>query len=166
MCVINWPLLLEFVKALAAPVAGVASVVLVSYLGVGAFKRQKAVERRLEWYDQAYCLLGRTGKAFAVASIWNKHDTEGKAYFDAAMESSQALGDHLEQSWLYADQGAHDAVETLGKIMEEVHVRILQSQRIAGPDAQAIANACHTAALEFAVGMRNNLGLPGLDVSK
>lgn len=51
----NWPLILEFTKALAGPVAAVIA----ALFAVRAFRYQKLLERRLEWYAQAArALLG------------------------------------------------------------------------------------------------------------
>ncbi len=162
MCGIDWALVLEFAKAFAAPTAGVASVLLVSVLGVRTFKSQKAIERRLLWYDTAYSLLDRTAMAYAVAVLGGATDKERAALFEAANQASRDLGDHLGRSWLYADQASHDAVEALGKVMEEVDMAVQQYQRVDGPSALRIGNACHAAALAMASSMRENLGLPQL----
>ena len=160
MSTVNWPLVLEFTKTLAGPVATVAVALIVSALGFRSFRRQKALERRLGWYEEAYEHLDRAAKAFALAPIAAPRDSaEGQKHFDEAMAASTALGEHLARSWLYADVNAHEAVEKLGKTLETVHINVLQQNRIYGNDAQTFANACLETSLVIAEGIRHDLGV-------
>src|SRR5438477_6345189 len=64
MSFIDWNLVLEFVKALAGPTATLLAAIVVAILGVRTFRRQKRLERRLEWYERTHRRIGEMRNAF------------------------------------------------------------------------------------------------------
>jgi hypothetical protein len=158
MCDIDWRLVLEYVKVLVAPIAAVVGAVLVSRLGLDAFRRQKAFEFRVAWYAEAYRLLDRAAKAIMAATFYSDQSGgEGRARFDRALEASTDLGDHLAQSFVYADQDAHQAVADLGQALQTILQRIETSKRISVQDGEDYGNACLLTSLKIAAGLRRDM---------
>lgn len=92
----NWPLILEFTRALAGPLAAVIA----AFFAVRAFRYQKLLERRLEWYAQAgRALLGYQMMIIKFPSEENK---------DAAREALDAQVQELLHLFMgaamYADK--------------------------------------------------------------
>jgi hypothetical protein len=163
-CAIDWKLVLEFVKVLAVPLATVAVAFIVSSLGIRAFKKQKALEHRIHWYEESYRLLDRAMKAVVLAALYPTITTpEARARLDDAMKASTSLGDHLAQSWLYAEQDVHQAVADFGQTLETVHRNVEQLKAVSRDDASAYVDACLRASFVFASGIRKELGVSKLD---
>ena len=156
-------MLLEITKAFAGPVATVLAVFLVSVLGLRAFRAQKALERRLEWYERAYALLDETAEFYSQwPSYAESQSPEAKARLDESMKAANALRDHLGRSWLYADQDAHEAVESLRDNIHEAHERMLQSGHVLPAEVKRIIVSCTITSLRLSIGIRKQLALPPL----
>ena len=156
---IDWHLVLAFVKVLVPPTAAVVGAVLVSMLGVKAFRRQKAFERRLTWCEDTYVLLDRTPLAMVTAAHYADQATEpGKERLRAAMEVSGQLVNVLSLSWLFSDPETHRAIERLAAILGAIHDRIDASGRISQPDAVEYTDACQRTSLILAARIREDMG--------
>jgi hypothetical protein len=159
-CSIDWVLILEYVKALAAPIATVGAVVLVARLAVNTFRDQKAIERRLTWYEGMHHLLGETADAFAIATHPSSSVDVDRARTRIARvnEIATKLGLLSGDAWLYADQEGLDAVQRLTAVMTET----LSAGAITPDRSSRIVKLCLVTAASLSHGMRKHLGLKAL----
>jgi len=106
---VDWPLVLDFVKAVAAPLAAVVAVFLASRLAVRGFRSQKLLERRLDWYEKMVAQLWATSSAYWEAALPGE-ELERDKLGAKAFRSGKALLVLAHQSALYADTSGHEAV--------------------------------------------------------
>jgi len=102
---VNWPLILEFVKALAAPTAAVVAVIVASKRAVEAFRAQKLIERRLTWYEGMIEGLKQADRGYLEAFISRRREVA-----DAAWERLAAVDQLGFGAMMYADRDGVDAV--------------------------------------------------------
>ena len=125
MCVIDWELILRFVEATAAPAAGVAAVWLAARLAVAGFKSQKAIERRLDWYERMHHAIAQTKLWYARSAV-PEASVSGSEAAEIRNGTHQSLYELMAvsaEAAIYAQQGGSDAVVSmrfmLGDIEEE-----------------------------------------------
>jgi len=159
-CSINWLLLLEFCKVLA-PFAAAGLVV---WLGLAAFRRQKAIERRLAWYETIHGLLGKSSNAYVLAAHYLARGdlVRHKAWTERAYEAGYELQQQADAAWLYADDVGFDAIRTLTGHFASVDHEDLHSPLKASALAEFVTTACDDAARALSAGMRRELGLKKL----
>jgi len=163
MCEIDWRLVLEYLKVLVPPAAAVLGAVLVSRLGLAAFRRQKAFERKVAWYEEAYRLLDRSAKAMMMATLYpDQSHGEGELRLGQANEASVKLADHLGESFMYADQDAHQAVIDLTKNVLAIQKRISDAKHISEQDSKEYVHVVQLTSLKIAAGIRRDMGEPAL----
>lgn len=155
-----WHIALEYVKALAGPLATLAGAVLISVLGLRTFRRQKAIEHRLEWYQHMHRLLGRVSIAYGHAALAAKgNDTQrGKQRQDEALRLSDELAHVANEGWLFADQNAFTATQLLFARMAQYH-QALESTAITEQLAEQVRELCHETANALSEGIRTELGM-------
>lgn len=161
-CSVDWPLALDFVKVLASPTATVVSVILVAWFGVRTFRSQKALERRLEWYQDMHALLVQTADAFAIAAAPSAgaDGARTQARINRANTLTQQLGQKANDAWLYADQHGLDAVQRLSANLAEW---LAESPGVPTKgQAGRVAPLCLLTADALSKGMRRRLGLKPL----
>lgn len=149
---VNWPLVLEFVKALAAPTAAVIVAWTAAKLAIRGFRSQKLIERRLDWHESMFERLQRTATAFNRASISGRKDHVEEAH--------EALAELLLLSMtatLYADQQGLFAVTKL-----IADIELPDSMQITPSIAEMVQQACTQAMEVLAAQLRNDLKLPRL----
>jgi hypothetical protein len=105
----EWKLVLEFVKALAAPTAAVVAVVTAARMAVRGFRAQKLLDRRLDWYEAMISLLWDTSSAYWQAALPAEEKERLKAGSNA-FESGTNLIRLASKSALYTDPEGHEAV--------------------------------------------------------
>lgn len=115
---IDWHLLLDFAKVAYGPTATLVGIYVAARLGVRAFKKQKALERRLDWFEKSYRLLKNLPVEFQLAALHLTLDSpEARSDFDKAMESALALANQLTLTILYTDEiTAQPVAVLLGKL--------------------------------------------------
>lgn len=157
---VNWQIALEYIKVLVAPIATLVGVVVVSFLGLRTFRRQKAIERRLEWYQQMHRLLGRVSTAYGHAALAAKGPDaqRAKQRQDEALKLSDELAHVANEGWLFADQTAFAATQMLFARMARWH-QLLASNAITQQLADQVSNVCHETANALSSGMRVELGM-------
>lgn len=69
MCIVDWQIVLEFVKALGTPAAAVFGIWLASHLAVKGFRKQKTIERRLDWYERIHRDIARLKHAHVRSAL-------------------------------------------------------------------------------------------------
>jgi hypothetical protein len=125
MCVIDWTLILRFVDATAGPAAGVVAVWLAARLAVAGFKSQKAIERRLDWYERMHRAIAQTKLWYARSAVPEESITQAEAaeIRNGTHQSLYELMAVSAEAAIYAQQAGSDAVAnmrfTLGDIEEE-----------------------------------------------
>lgn len=156
---IDWNLLLEYVTVLAAPTATVIGAVLVSSLGLRTFRRQKTLERRLDWYHRMHRLLGETGNAFGLAALAAKHGDEKRAqeWTERYGKMATELGHLSSDCWMFASQESFTAVQLMTAQLPAI------LQRAEGGMTEALADELnqvfHVAAIALAADLRTQLGI-------
>ena len=162
MCSVDWAMVLEFVKALAGPTATVIAVFLVSFLGVRTFRMQKALDRRLDWYERAYSLLDETEDFYSKLPKQVDSGSLDQDWLEDSRKAGKALRDHLGRSWLYGDDDAHDAVGVLFDTIHKAHERMLQTGHFLPDETRQIVIVCAITSLRLSMGIRKHLALPPL----
>ena len=155
---------LPYVQALAGPAAALASVWLVAARGLASFRRQKAIERRLDWYESVYRLLGRTGNVYLWAASAAEHGEVDRAAqrVREALEVSQDLAGISADCWLYATQSGFEAIGQLTAKLAKSHVGARADGVITRQLANQVADLCNTTALTLAADIRREMQLPAL----
>ena len=151
-CAINWTTVLEFAKVLAAPCAAIV----VARLAVSSFRRQKAIERRIDWYEKMHRLLGQTGVAFSLAVQIS--DAQREKRYEFANESLKELSTLADEAWMYADREGFAAT----RVLSDTLTRILLG--LGGKDAtrqaaEQIGAVCFDTANALASELRKELKL-------
>jgi hypothetical protein len=159
----DWLLVLEFAKALSPVVAALV----VAFVGLHAFRRQKRIERRLDWYGQMHQALGRASNAYVVvAHFVAKANVERRDYWlkeaFTAVHGLQAISDG---AWLYADQTGFDAVMKLNAGMATIDHASLANQEDSQHLADTASGLCNSAATALSAEMRRELGLRKLSMA-
>jgi hypothetical protein len=151
--VIDWHLLLDFVKALAPPVAAVTGVWLAGQLAVRGFRRQKMIERRLNWYDEVLERLEEmvvTAEKAVTALGDEALLTEARTAAYSAIRS-------VSKAHVYAERSGFDALAKWG---EEVHPIVTSALT---PDAvQRLRAKCSEISVALSVEVRSDLLLKQL----
>lgn len=149
LCVVDWPLVVEFLKAVLGPV----TVVVVATLAIRNFRAQKLIERRLDWYEKTYRALGRTGPLFAFEA--RVEPSRRDDYVQRADKAAQELAELMTEGWLYARQSGFEALQ---RAHEDI-ARILSTSKRPMPveAADEIGDVCNILAIALAKEMRNEL---------
>lgn len=102
----DWPLLLEFTKALAAPTAAIVVVFIASSRAVKGFRSQKLIERRLSWYEV-------TAEGLVKAAFRYRLAVQAPDDVDATNEANDALSLVMQQhsaALIYAERAGYTAL--------------------------------------------------------
>lgn len=113
MCAIDWSLVLEFTKALAAPIATVVAVFVVARQARLTFLRQKVTDKRFEWHEEMHGVLDELHRAYIDIEIAGR----AKQPITPAVNAMKAVGLKLlkfgDRSWLYAGPRGFHVVQQL-----------------------------------------------------
>ena len=161
LCVVNWPLVLEFTKVLAAPVLSLFGAIWISRLAVRTFIAQKSFERRVEWYvaiHRAITTLPVACNHWAHA-VARGNDLEIERRKDDAMAAQRGLAQLGTDGVLFASPRALDAVKRLtGKLSGTGSMLADLIERPTWQTAHPIEVACTEAGLAIADEMRQAMG--------
>jgi phytoene/squalene synthetase len=102
---VDSPLVLEVVKALAPPVAAVLAVFIASDRAVRAFRYQKLIERRLDWYETAINALFKAPDSFQA--MMEELDEEAVR---KALDAIQEISTLSHGSFMYAEKEGYQAL--------------------------------------------------------
>jgi hypothetical protein len=154
MCSVDWVLLLEYIKALAPPLtAGVVAVV-----GFKSWRKQKALERRLDWHERIHPVLGEVVKGYLLASL--APESQRIKRVDEAIRLSWDLMALTEEAWIYGTQKAFDATRQLREEMTEFHKSLITSgSQVTGDMARQVQATCSRAQEALATEIRGKLGM-------
>lgn len=160
-CVANWPLILEYAKVLAAPLGNLITASVIVWLGLRAFRKQKAIERRLDWYQAMHRHLGDLATTYNLAALVTdpgraKHHTE------RAIHLSATLAGVSNECWLYADQASFEATQVFVHQMATTRQAADSRGSISPALAAQVTDLCHATANTLAAGMRRELRQPDL----
>jgi hypothetical protein len=150
----DWQLVLEFVKALAAPTAAVIAVVTAARLALRSFRYQKLLERRLDWYEAMLTALSNAYLAYARTIRENRHDTAE----DEAIAAIRSATELATKATLYADASGVTAM----------HKWVQEAVALFGPfdpTPESFARfeaACGAAGGTLTTEMRRDLGVRAL----
>lgn len=160
---IDWLLVLEFVKALAGPVATVTAAVLVARFAITNFRAQKLIERRLDWHEQVHRALYATSDAYTRADYANKiNDSHaGEAWGEASLQSKR-LAELCGEAWLYASQSGFAAIDEFQQAMKDSHVEFAGKSTELARTVNAI---CMSAASKLSTEMRADMRIDDLYVA-
>jgi len=166
-CQVDWPLILEYVKVLASPVATLGAVYLVARVGVDTFRRQKTIERRLDWYEQIHRKLGQTAYMYVQAA----HNMAAKGpdaqkRIDEATKSADELSALVSEAWLYSNQEGLDALHACVIGMNSMDFPALSDPTKAVAVANSIAELCTRTGSLLAKDIRSEMHMPLLTVSR
>jgi hypothetical protein len=162
MCAVDWQLVLDYVKALAGPLATLIGAIVVTRLALANFRSQKAIERRLDWHERMHRSLHATADLYMRAALAGRipGNDAGEAW-RRAYDESKKLGEVCGECWLYASQSGFAAVDELQQAMRDAHVE-------AGtrPDelATRVESTCMLAASRLSDDIRKDLRMGQLTV--
>ena len=152
MGAIDWPLVLEFTKVLAAPLAAI----IVARQAIKSFRHQKRIERRLEWYERIHRKLGMVGRSFARAGAIQ--DAKRIEREEAAYRAGQELAEVADDAWLYAEQSGFEAVQRLSEGMTSAYVDRVKGKISFSEMADRVAQLSSVTANSLANEARKELG--------
>ena len=163
MCNVDWHLVLEFLKVLAAPLAAVA----IAGLGLRSYRAQKRFDRRSEWYQHLHGQLGKTADLFRWAGAAHAagQPDRAKKRMDEALAASLALSERMSEGFLFGLKSDLVALRRVGLEFERIHREIEMESHISDDLGTRAADACLSAANEVAAGYRKELGLPSVDLA-
>lgn len=163
-CAIDWQLVLDFAKVLAAPLAAIA----IAILGLSSYRGQKRVDRRIEWYQQLHSLLVRTADLHRWAGAAHAAgDAERSGYWMAkAIAASQSLSERIGEGFVFGLEADLVALRRLVVQLEECHGAMKSQGHVSDETGNQAAGACAVAANVVAAGFRRELGLPAIDADR
>lgn len=161
-CGVDWPLVLEFTKALAGPVATVTSVVLVARFALSKYRTEKVTERRLQWYDAALSKLGEATDVFGKleGAIRAGNREQGAELYPQALRMISVLAAHFEQALLYAPQSSIDVIQRAMKEMTALQRKSYEPTGTTPEIVRELAMECMVAAAKLSEDARRELGIP------
>lgn len=154
-CAVNWPLVLEFLTEIPKAFAAPLTAVVVAWFAVRGFRRQKAIERRVDWYEKMHRSLAGTANAYALAAYM---DDSKDARNAAAQAASNELAFLCTGGFMYADQRGFEAMQRLYEGMAHLQVGVGIGP-IAPSTADAVGDMCNRAADVLAQEFRKELRL-------
>jgi hypothetical protein len=100
--IVDWPMLLEFTKALAPPLATVGAVFIVAREARLTFLRQKVADKRFAWHEEMHSIIDELHKAYIRLEIAGraKENIQGPAHEIGAI--GLRFVTIADKSWLYA----------------------------------------------------------------
>jgi hypothetical protein len=148
----GWHLVLEFVKALAGPTAAVLAVWIASSRALRGFRVQKALERRLDWYESMIQALAKAAMKSSALTSPEGTELERRIEADRAITDAVLLSGAAE---MYADaEGvrAMDAFAVAAKLLED-------DKQFTKDEAKAFLVSCAVAAGVLSEETRKDLRL-------
>lgn len=123
---VDWPLVLEFLKVLASPAATLTAAFLVAHFAVRTFRRQKALERRLDWHERAVRLLSKTADLAMEyrAALELKFPESAVTFLSALLSSRAELFALFADAEIYATQDAYDEIQGFLKKLDTLSARM------------------------------------------
>ena len=160
MCAIDWHLVLEFVKALAGPIATVVAALIAVRFALRIFLGQKTIERRLEWFTRLYSEIDTL-----IASVVNMGSLI-KLQKPEALEivrkqfhaSSEQLRPTCDQAVLYASRTAFKEIQRLRVVIIEFH-RTEFTEGLKLENVLAFTEVCNGISQSLSADIRKELGL-------
>jgi len=140
----------DALKALAAPIAAV----LIAQRAIVSFRKQTAIERRIDWYEKMHRQLLLTGRAFARAGHIN--DDKNLDRLTATKDATEILLNLADEAWMYADKASFHAVQRLAETNAESQVA-MNSFGLNKSLTRQMINACYVTANVLAAGFRKEL---------
>lgn len=159
----TWLLALEFTKVLAAPLAAIIGVAMTAALALNNFRRQKRVERQLDWYERMHrAIVHAKSQNALVASELQATDLSRLAEAGAANVQVQLnLLLVAGEAALYAHRGAFKTVWRLRKGLEVITEQ-WEHDPLAEQKFHLIAQLLEESSVHLAAEMRSDIGLPPL----
>lgn len=148
---VDWQLVLEFAKVLAAPLAAI----IVARQAISSFRKQKLIERRLDWYGSIHRKLGAVGRAFARAGGIN--DAKQREREEDAYRAGQELAEMTDEAWLYAEQSGFEAIQRLTEGMASAYVARTEGRISFAHMAEQVTNLSRLVSNALANEMRKEL---------
>jgi hypothetical protein len=114
--------MIEYVEALAAPLAAIIGFWIAARLAVTGFREQKALELRLDWYRRMHLALSHLKHAFAMIPLEREKPALElvRARNDAANEAVFRLMAASAEASLFAEADSFRAVWELRLLLEQV----------------------------------------------
>lgn len=148
------PLLaLEFLKAIAAPLAAVCCVYLAARMGVRGFRRQKLLERRLDLYDSLVKHFNEVEREVRWA-VREPESVEQRARAGAAISAAMTLSISVQ---MYLDRTGSDALDVWGAAMKGLDFSKPET-------ADFVTDATVRAVIDVRHELRRDLGLPNFSL--
>lgn len=149
----GWHLVVEFVKALAGPVAAVLAVWIASIRAVHGFRAQKLIERRLDWYEKVIKQLDVTARAYDSLGR-DPQRPELRENVEREIKAMHALNDG---ALMYADSAGVRALATFNiNAGKALHVPDLVK------GSEELRTVCGQAQYELVSEVRKDLSLEPL----
>ena len=163
-CAIDWQLVLEFAKVLAAPLGAIA----IAAIGLRTYRVQKSVDRRSEWYQQLHGLLARTADLYRWAGAANADGNalRSKHWMDEALAASLSLSARTGEGYVCGLEDDLVALRRLSLELERCHREVQSLGFVSEGIGKRAADACLVAANTVAAGYRRELRLPAIDGSR
>jgi hypothetical protein len=164
MRTIDWQLVLEFLKALAGPIATVTAVLIAAKLALRTFLGQKAIERRLEWFGRLHHQVDvLIACAVDIRSLMelDKTDALGKRR-SGFLALSEQLRATCDEGALYASQDILHTIQQLRNAIIRFHV----AQHEGTLDHAAVTafiDQCDRVLQSLRAQLRAEMGLPRLE---
>lgn len=161
MYAVDWPLALEFTKALAGPIATVAVVVVVARQARLTFLRQKVAEKRFDWHETVHSVLDELHKAYIDIQIAG----ERKESIEPAVNAMKAIGLRFlkiaDRSWLFAGPRGFHAVQQL--ISQLAEAREWEMKSFSASHVAKVADLLETASIVLSAELREHMKMEPLD---
>ena len=163
-CGIDWPMVLAFTKATAAPVATIASALIISAFAVRTYRKQKALERRIGWYEATHRILDQVKTHYWM---WNPtpdefQKGEGQPIDPNLGQLVAELQSQVETSWLYASRRGFEAIQRANVRLEKLHGH---GKGVDRKTIEAVVRIIDEASIALANEMRRELGMEDLSQS-
>ena len=159
-CNIDWPLLLQFVKALAGPAATVVAVGLVSSQALRTFRGQKTIERRLDWYERLLRQIDHVVVALNAAGLrWKlaKDQAETKAAAGDFGKAVDDLRDLFDSGFMYATATGLVEVKRLTDALHEFLGHQIPADDFS--NYQVTIDVCNDVSTALANDIRREMGM-------
>jgi len=147
--IVDWPLVLDFTKALASPIAAVTAVYLGGRLTIRGFRAQKLIERRLNWYEQASESIAEM-LLTADRAIYSGEETEVENARHAAFQAMECC----VKAPIYAEKVGLDAM-----MIWLSRVRPLVASALSKNTVEQLRSACADVRFSIANEIRADLRL-------